>query len=131
MALGASFLLFRIQETAKVLILSLFLATIFVAPTVLSDGLGSQNCYGTDDFPDHGDVREQDMTKGSAACADYSGAVWSGADPVSWVMKFKGTYLRYTVSWIDDCEGNAQDIVNPVAGFVCDDILFNNWKNCK
>ncbi|KAG2417988.1 hypothetical protein HFD88_001088 [Aspergillus terreus] len=89
-----------------------------------------QNCYGVDEFPGHGDVAQETQYTCAEDCLEYLGVMAPGIDPVTWTHEAKGALYHYVISWVEDCEGEPQDVVEPFEGTMCVDLLQNNWKDC-
>lgn len=70
-------------------------------------------------------------------CAEGDGvSMTSDSDPIKVTGKYGGTWLEFITSWIDGCEGPAQDSRYPlggkhILGNSCWELFLNDWQNCK
>lgn len=61
----------------------------------------------------------------------------SGSEPVTRTMESGGTQYAITMSWVDNCEGDSQDVRYPhgkennTLGDTCWMLMLHNWEDCS
>jgi hypothetical protein len=106
-----------------------------------TDGkLGNRVCHERNQFGDHGDVHGGEISTAATGCAsihDKDATLKAGDPPKKMNSQYGRTHYQFIMSWIDHCQGPAQDIRYPfpgepqILGNTCWQLLLDDWKKCE
>lgn len=107
--------------------------------TFTQHGLQERKCHTADQFGSHGDVRGGELSMAATGCAgisDDKAKLKAGSDPIELKSTYGSTQLKFTMSWIENCEGDEQDARYPFGGAhnlgnTCWQLLLDDWQQCK
>jgi hypothetical protein len=113
-----------------------------------------RSCLQNEQFGAHGAVQEREVKEGAEwFCTRYiqpgdqlgesdapvsytfvpnfeSGG-GSPFDPPPAAIGLVSSYLRFEVKWVQDCKADKVNLQNPLGFAQCQQLLYDNWKNCK
>lgn len=106
--------------------------------TFTQHGLQERVCHDEDAFGNHGDVRIYDMRDYVFACTeldDEKAKMQAGSEKIQFKSTYGRTQLAFTISWIEDCEGEELDVRWPKEKGHSDESCFRlfreDWEKCK
>ncbi|KAL4969560.1 uncharacterized protein BDV14DRAFT_195824 [Aspergillus stella-maris] len=96
-------------------------------------------CHNTNQWGDHGDVREWEITETARFClrlTDEEATLKAGSNPITYEDTKEGTDHKHIISWIENCEGTEMDVRYPtdeeeIIGNSCYWFLVQDWKQCN
>ncbi|KAJ6026941.1 hypothetical protein N7499_005045 [Penicillium canescens] len=107
--------------------------------TFTQHGLQERKCHTADQFGSHGDVRGSEISMAATGCAgisDDKAKLKAGSDPIELKSTYGSTKFKFTMSWIENCEGDEQDARYPFGGAhnlgnTCWQLLLDDWQKCN
>ncbi|OGE54560.1 hypothetical protein PENARI_c006G07896 [Penicillium arizonense] len=107
--------------------------------TFTQHGLQERKCHTADQFGSHGDVRGSEISMAATGCAgisDDKAKLKAGSDPIELKSTYGSTQFKFTMSWIENCEGDEQDARYPFGGAhnlgnTCWQLLLDDWQKCN
>ncbi|KAL4788934.1 hypothetical protein BDV19DRAFT_383508 [Aspergillus venezuelensis] len=106
---------------------------------ITQTGWKDRVCHDTNQWGDHGDVREWEIDPTARFCLGLEGdeaILKAGSDPITYERTLSGTDYKYIISWVENCEGTEMDIRYPtdeeeIIGNSCYWFLVQDWKQCN